>query len=385
MEDDDAESVAWTEVSQSDQLVFTMLSNSRNIDRGALPGIRPYQPERIDEVTEGDDDSVGDRVEDITGNNDSYREDDRVDGRGDDGHEDVDSGQIASLMQQLSLGEAAEHASGEYLPFDGGGGRGSAYDERGEPPADGEEAPHDYGARADSEAERSDDDEGAADTTDDAPRPSTAPPPVTPGGFDQPLPFAHDESNDEFAKRSVLADLREMEAKGVRLTKAWTMADSLDEMTLEMRRQSLAMDEKSNVGMMRDGLRMLVTGVELLNNRFKLLDLEGWSAEVCNDLPKHDANLARIYRKYCRRGVSRNPEMEIAMSLVGSMGFHHMKRSMARQILKGATNGGRGDATSRSAGPPQARRGARRQPLSQDDEFSSSDDEAPPPSMPSRR
>ena len=81
----------------------------------------------------------------------------------------------------------------------------------------------------------------------------------------------------------------------------------------------------------------------MVNNRIGLLDLEGWSSEVCRDLGKHDANLARIYRKYWKRNHSTSPEMDIIMAMIGSMGMYHMKRKMSKQILgKNAGGGGLG-------------------------------------------
>lgn len=104
---------------------------------------------------------------------------------------------------------------------------------------------------------------------------------------------------------------------------------------LEIRRITLALDEKANVNMMRDGMRIFVTGMEMVNNRIGLLDLEGWSSEVCRDLNKHDPNLARIYRKYWKRSTSTTPEVDICLSLVGSMGLFHMKRSISKQMVQG--------------------------------------------------
>ena len=88
---------------------------------------------------------------------------------------------------------------------------------------------------------------------------------------------------------------------------------------------------------MRDGLRLLVSGIEIVNNRLGILDLEGWSNEVTRDLDKHNENLGRIYRKYCRRSTSRNPETEIALALASSMGMHHMKRMITKTMVNRAT------------------------------------------------
>jgi hypothetical protein len=172
------------------------------------------------------------------------------------------------------------------------------------------------------------------------PVPETQPTPTPqPGTEFNPPPIVDDEDT----RRAVLLDLRQLEMQGVKLSKEWTLQDRTEDMMLEMRRITLAMDEQSNVNMMRDGLRIAVTGIEMANNRIGLLDLEGWSGEVCRDLNKHDANLGRIYRKYWKRSHSTSPEMDILMSVVGSMGMYHMKRKMSKQILgKGARGAGGG-------------------------------------------
>lgn len=180
---------------------------------------------------------------------------------------------------------------------------------------------------------------------------------------------------DEFTKRTLLLDLRQLELAGIKLSKEWTMEDSVSDMMLEMRRLTLAMDETSNVNMMRDGMRLLVTGIEMVNNRIGLLDLDGWSAEVCRDLKKHDANLSRIYRKYWKRSHSTSPEVDICMSLIGSMGLFHMKRSMSKQILKGASGGTAPFSKGFTSGPSKFGDGTSSRGGGTPD---SSDDEAPP-------
>ena len=176
-----------------------------------------------------------------------------------------------------------------------------------------------------------------------------------------------ESETDILTKQTILCDLQKMEMQGVRLSKVWTIDDRLEDLMLEMRRHTLAMDERANVNMMRDGMRLMITGIEMVNNRIGLLDLEGWSSDVCRDLNKHDANLGRIYRKYWKRSTSTSPEMDIALSLLGSMGIHHMKRTMSKQLVSGAS--------ARNAGFGNAFRFSRRDaptPVS-------SDDEAPPP------
>lgn len=212
------------------------------------------------------------------------------------------------------------------------------------------------------------------------PQPPPPPPPSIPPHTalrnDEPHhpsspPDPRAREDDELSKRTLLLDLKQLEMQGVRLTREWTMDDRLEDMMLEMRRHTLAMDERANVNMMRDGMKIMVTGIEMMNNRLGLLDLDGWSSDICRDLSKHDANLGRIYRKYWRRSTSTSPEMDIALSLIGSMGLHHMKRTMSKQLMSGAASqrgfGGMFSSSQKSSRnrPPQT-------PPSSDDE------EAPP-------
>ena len=203
------------------------------------------------------------------------------------------------------------------------------------------------------------------------------PPPSPPREEARPPSFeASPPLDDEDSRRAVLLDLRQLEMSGAKLSKEWTMHDSTQDMMLELRRVTLSMDEASNVNMMKDGLKLALTGIEMVNARFGLLDLEGWSSEACKTLNKHDANLARIYRKYWKRGRSSSPEMEIAMSLIGSMGMHHVKRKMSKQLLSG--RGGRGAAPFASPFSAFASKGnasGSARPPSPD----SSDDEGVPP------
>ena len=162
----------------------------------------------------------------------------------------------------------------------------------------------------------------------------------------------------------MLSDLQRLERQGVTLTKRWTSDDSLEEMTLELRRHLIALEERNNVNMLRDGLKMLCTGIEMVSTRYGLLDLEGWSGEVGQNLARHDPQLAKIYRKYWRRSTARAPEVEIALAVFGSAGMHHMKRSMAKHMLNG--RGNRREFFGRAGGA--------RRPSTPD----TSDDEGPP-------
>ena len=98
------------------------------------------------------------------------------------------------------------------------------------------------------------------------------------------------------------------------------MDDRLEDMQFEIRRHMLHVEEMNNMNMMRDGMRMICTGIEMVNGRIKLLDLQGWASEVCSDINRYDPALSKLYRKYWRRSHSSSPEMEIAMRNLDAFG-----------------------------------------------------------------
>lgn len=137
-------------------------------------------------------------------------------------------------------------------------------------------------------------------------------------------------------KQTVLLDMERLKLQGITFTKTWTVHDRLDDMQFELRRHLLHLDEINNINMLRDGLRMACTGFEMVNKRYNLLDLDGWSQEVCRDMTRYDHAMSRLYRKYWRRSSISSPEMELAMALCGSIGMYHFKQKMASQMFPGS-------------------------------------------------
>ena len=98
-------------------------------------------------------------------------------------------------------------------------------------------------------------------------------------------------------KQNVLMDIERLKMQGIQFSKQYTVDDPIEDMQYEIRRHMLHMEEMNNMNMMRDGMRMLCTGIEMLNGKFKLMELNGWSQDVCSDMTKYDTALSKIYRK----------------------------------------------------------------------------------------
>ena len=144
--------------------------------------------------------------------------------------------------------------------------------------------------------------------------------------------ISQDEHND-LDKQTVLMDIERLKMQGVKFSKEWSLNDSLEDMQFEVRRHMLSVQEANNLNMMRDGMRMICTGIEMLNSKFNILELNGWSATVCQDMSKYDPALGKLYRKYWRRSTYQSPEMEIAMSVISSMGMYHFKKKLSMRMF----------------------------------------------------
>ena len=157
-------------------------------------------------------------------------------------------------------------------------------------------------------------------------------------------------------KQNVLMDIERLKMQGIQFSKQYTVDDPIEDMQYEIRRHMLHMEEMNNMNMMRDGMRMLCTGIEMLNGKFKLMELNGWSQDVCSDMTKYDTALSKIYRKYWRKSHSVAPELEVAMGVLTSAGMYHFKKKISKHVLSSKLPpsfdmGNARPATRRSASP----------------------------------
>lgn len=357
---DDSQSVAsLSGISDTDDLIFRRMANADRVDlRKEMDPIAEATPEvRIEDITESQDDNVSvhahvgaqesrqeSRHEPFTSvsNDPPQRKQPQFD---EDDEWDRDK-------RDLRVDERRGRDQWDSPPREGEGDRGLSsprddVSDRDRSPSRGKEDDDHEHRRYARRGQRDEVEDDASDMSDHSSRPRRA-------ESDEGTVRREEE---ELAKRTVLADLH---ALGVPLSREWTMDDRVEDMMLELRRHALVADEKKNVGMMRDGLKLFASGVELLNNRLGLLDLDGWSTELARDLPKHDASIARIYRKYWRRGSSNSPEADLAFAVLGSMSMHHIKRTMSKSLMQRSAR--RGGPAARPRSPEQD---------------SSSDEEAP--------
>ncbi len=126
-------------------------------------------------------------------------------------------------------------------------------------------------------------------------------------------------------KVGFLMELKKLRMQGCHLTREYSTKDKLEDIKYEYERQKMNLDCINSVALMSDGLKLGLSGIEMLNNKLgPFLQLHGWSESVTQDMSRYSHVLERIYRKYWRHG-SFNPLVELGMLLVGSMMMFHFQ------------------------------------------------------------
>lgn len=132
----------------------------------------------------------------------------------------------------------------------------------------------------------------------------------------------HDERME---KQGYLIELRRMQARGVQLSRRFTESDSLEELEFEVAKQNAAISTENSVSFMRDMLRLVITGLEIGNNKLgPFLSIDGWAEATTQDMHRYDHALERLHRRYFRK-QQMSPIMEMGWLLLGSLAMWHFK------------------------------------------------------------
>jgi len=155
---------------------------------------------------------------------------------------------------------------------------------------------------------------------------------------DKSIPQTPQLSKEELLKEKFkyLRKLEALEAKGVSLTKKYTMESSLLEMQGEY---EMIMDEKSKQNSIKFQGNMLmacINGIEFLNNRFDPFDikLDGWSDQVNENLNDYDDIFSELHDKY-KSKASLAPELKLLFQLGGSAMMIHMTNTLFKSSMPG--------------------------------------------------
>ena len=137
-------------------------------------------------------------------------------------------------------------------------------------------------------------------------------------------------------KFEYLRKLEDLEAKGVRLSKKYSMESNLDEMKGEY---NLIVEEKEKSNSVKFQGKMLmamITGLEFLNNKFDPFDinLDGWAESVNENITDYDEIFSELHTKYQSK-AKMAPELKLLFQLGGSAIMLHMTNTMFKSSLPG--------------------------------------------------
>ena len=192
-----------------------------------------------------------------------------------------------------------------------------------------------------------------------AERPSSSPPPASAVPRYLSSTTASDEEETRLEKQGLLLDLHALQTKGVRLTREFTMNDSVTELEFELQKQTALQNACSAVQNMKDMLRIGFNGMELLNAKMgPFICMDGWAESLTTDMKRFDAPLEKIYKRYWRKS-SMSPVMELGMIILGSLAMHHFKlKVFGRPSAGAAASDTAHQPTHRSAAAEEAPTGA---------------------------
>jgi len=155
---------------------------------------------------------------------------------------------------------------------------------------------------------------------------------------DKAVPNQPQMSKEELLREKFkfLRKLEGLEAKGVNLTKKYSMESPLAEMQGEY---EMIMEEKAKQNSVKFQGNMLmaaINAVEFLNSKFDPFDIkiDGWSEQINENLTDYDDVFAELYDKYKSR-ASMSPELKLLFQLGGSAMMVHMTNTMFKSAMPG--------------------------------------------------
>lgn len=131
-----------------------------------------------------------------------------------------------------------------------------------------------------------------------------------------------------------LRKLENLEQKGVRLSKHYSMDSNLDEMKGEYEMIVSEKEKSNSVKFQGKMLMACITGMEFLNNKFDPFDLklDGWAEQVNENITDYDEIFGELHEKYHSK-AKMAPELKLMFQLAGSAIMLHMTNSMFKSSM----------------------------------------------------
>ena len=139
-------------------------------------------------------------------------------------------------------------------------------------------------------------------------------------------------------KADMINKLNRLESKGFSISRRFTMDNSLDEIKTEFDRLMDARNLEGSIKFQRQMMMGVVTGLELMNNKFNPFDwqLDGWSESIHENVDDYDEVFEELYDKYKTKG-NMPPEARLLFMMVGSGFMFHMSNSFFKSKMGNMT------------------------------------------------
>jgi len=175
--------------------------------------------------------------------------------------------------------------------------------------------------------------------TADRPQFMNTPMPTVDNNMPPAMVTIEDNEEERHEKQVVLIELRKFDKE--RLSKYFTMDDSLFSMKIELDKQREVAQVSTSVAGMRQGLAMFLGLIEVGNRHFgPFLAIDGWASQATADMSKYDSALEMIYRKYIGKKAEPNPIQELVVGIVMSLVMAHAMNKGLAGFLGGGSGGG---------------------------------------------
>lgn len=137
-------------------------------------------------------------------------------------------------------------------------------------------------------------------------------------------------------KFELVRKLETLEAKGVKLTKHYTMESSLSEMEGEYEMIVSEKEKQNSIKFQGKMLLACVNALEFLNGKIDPFDfkLDGWAESVNENLDDYNEIFEELHEKY-RSRTKIAPELKLLFQLGGSAVMLHMTNSMFKSAMPG--------------------------------------------------
>ena len=144
-------------------------------------------------------------------------------------------------------------------------------------------------------------------------------------------------SDESYAEKyKTWRNLEKMEARGIKLSKKFSMNDSYSEMRGEFDTIMSEKERAQSVKVQGKILMAAITGIEFLNSKFDPFDvkLDGWSDQITENIEEYDDIFEELHEKY-KSKAKMAPELKLLFQLGGSAIMVHMSNTLFKSSLPG--------------------------------------------------